>query len=63
MLIFLWVKNKLYSWKIKKGYLASFVPDLKNEKKKTNIRFNKQSTTQVHQIHGPHFFFPFRYGT
>jgi hypothetical protein len=25
--------------------------------------FNKQSTTQVHQIHGPHFFFPFRYGT
>jgi hypothetical protein len=27
------------------------------------ITFNKQSTTQPHQIHGPHFFFPFRYGT
>jgi hypothetical protein len=25
--------------------------------------FNKQSTTQPHQIHGPHFFFPFRYRT
>ncbi|EFX62029.1 hypothetical protein DAPPUDRAFT_271187 [Daphnia pulex] len=32
-------------------------------KNRVRRRFNKQSTTQVHQIHGPPLFFPFRYGT
>jgi hypothetical protein len=27
----------VYSWKIKKGYEASFVPDLKNEKNKQTL--------------------------
>jgi hypothetical protein len=35
----------------------------KNTSKEKTRTFNKQSTTQPHQIHGPHFFFPFRYGT
>jgi hypothetical protein len=42
------IKNKDYN-RIRKNVLKCF--------------FNKQSTTQPHQIHGPHFFFPFRYGT